>query len=78
MLKYIRQNVRTSFDKLFEDAIGFMYADVDKDSVNNRYHTLLANNGYQFAGMSQKYEELQPKKAEALRNLEAEYSKLPA
>ena len=78
MLKYIRQNVRTSFDKLFEDAIGFMYADVDKDSVNNRYHTLLANNGYQFAGMSQKYEELQPKKAEALRNLEAEYTKLPA
>ncbi len=78
MLKYIRQNVRTSFDKLFEDAIGFMYADVDKDSAKNRYHALLADNGYQFAGMAKKYEELQPVKAQALQNLEAEYTKLPA
>ena len=78
MLQYIRQNVRTSFDKLFEDAIGFMYADVDKDSVNNRYHALLADHGYQYANMASKYKELQPKKSDALKNLEQDYSKLPS
>ena len=78
MLQYIRQNVRTSFDKLFEDAIGFMYADVDKDSVNNRYHALLADHGYQYANMASKYKELQPGKSDALKNLEQDYSKLPS
>ena len=78
MLKYIRQNVRTSFDKLYEDAIGFMYSDVDKDSENNRFHALLANSGYQYAGIAGKYEELQPVKADALAQLEAGYDKLPA
>ena len=78
MLQYIRQNVRTSFDKLFEDAIGFMYEDVIPDSENNRFHTLLANNGYQYTGMSGKYDELYTIKSQALANLEADYSKLPS
>ena len=78
MLQYIRQNVRTSFDKLFEDAIGFMYEDVIPDSANNRFHTLLSNNGYQYTGMSAKYEELYTIKSQALANLEADYAKLPS
>ena len=78
MLQYIRQNVRTSFDKLFEDAIGFMYEDVIPDSENNRFHTLLANNGYQYTGMSGKYDELYTIKSQALANLEADYAKLPS
>ena len=77
MLHFIRQNVRTSFDVLFEDAIGFMYADVDKDSVNNRYHALLADHGYQYANIASKYDDLQPVKFDALKNLEQDYSKLP-
>ena len=78
MLQYIRQNVRTSFDKLFEDAIGFMYETVIKDSTKNRFHTLLADNGYQFDGMSTKYEELYQVKSECLVNLENDYAKLPS
>ena len=78
MLKYIRQNVRTSFDKLYEDAIGFMYADVDENSVGNRFHNLLCSNGYQLDDIATKYAELQPQKASALKNLEDEYAKLPA
>ena len=76
MLQYIRQNVRTSFDKLFEDAIGFMYESVIEDSAKNRFHTLLADNGYQY-DVSDKYEELYSIKSQALQNLEYDYDKLP-
>lgn len=78
MLQYIRQNVRTSFDKLFEDAIGFLYEDVIPDSANNRFHTLLSDNGYQYTGMSTKYDELYSIKSGALTSLEADYAKLPS
>ena len=78
MLQYIRQNVRTSFDKLFEDAIGFMYEDVIPNSAKNRFHTLLADNAYQYAGMSTTYEQLYSIKSTALANLEADYAKLPS
>ena len=77
MLQYIRQNVRTSFDKLFEDAIGFMYEDVIEDSAKNRFHALLSDNSYQYTGMSNTYEKLYSVKSQALANLEEDYSKLP-
>ncbi len=77
MIRYMRQNMGSSMDKFFEDAIGFMYADVDDDFYRNRYHILLADNGYQFSGIRTKYEELQPVKAAALANLEYDYKKLP-
>ena len=77
MLRFIRANARTAFDKLFEDAIGFMYEYVITDSAMNRFHTLLANNGYQY-DVSDKYEELYQVKSECLVNLENDYAKLPS
>ncbi len=78
MLKYIRQNVRTSFDKLFEDAIGFMFTEVYKDSVNNRFHDLLYANGYQYDGIATEYKKLVDVKTTSLQTLENDYSKLPS
>ena len=77
MLRFIRANARTAFDKLFEDAIGFLYEDVIPNSAGNRFHTLLADNGYQY-DVSDKYEELYGIRSEILQNLENEYSKLPS
>ena len=77
MLKYIRSNVRTSFDKLFEDAIGFLYLSVDSDSAANRYHTIIQANGYK-VDMRNQYSALVGNKQDCLRDLVALYNQLPA
>jgi len=75
MLQYIRNNVRTSFDKLFEDAIGFFYNNGINES--DRYHTLLSNRNYKFDDFTDVYDEKLPLKVKNLGDLEKEYAKLP-
>ena len=75
MLNYIRNNVRTSFDKLFEDAIGFFFD--NGISEDDRYHTLLANASYKFDNFETLYEKNLALKQKNLAALEEEYSKLP-
>lgn len=77
MMEYIRENVRTSFDKLFEDAIGFFYEATDPDAVNNRWHALINTDQYHMTNMAEKYASLITKKQQSLATLEAEYTKLP-
>jgi hypothetical protein len=76
MLNYIRNNVRTSFDKLFEDAIGFFFAN---SGINekDRYHTMLADAAYKFDDCAEKYEKLVGTKQANLGQLEKEYAGLP-
>ena len=76
MLAYIRNNVRTSFDKLFEDAIGFFYAESGIDE-SDRYHTLLTFYNYEFDRFTDEYRENVGIKQENLAKLELEYAKLP-
>ena len=76
MLQYIRENVRTAFDKLFEDAIGLFYQDVDGDSTGNRWHHRIMAASYQI-DMRQPYDELKNVKQSRLQKLEAEYDRLP-
>lgn len=78
MLKYIRQNVRTSFDKLFEDAVGFMFKEVYKDSVKERFHNILCDSGYVYDGIETEYKRLVDVKTTSLQTLEKDYSKLPS
>lgn len=77
MLAFIRNRIRTSFDKLFEDAIGFFYQNsgiTDED----RYHTLLTTYNYEFANdFTNVYRITVPTKKANLTNLEKEYEKLP-
>ena len=77
MLKYIRANVRTSFDKLFEDAIGFFYETTDSDSTKNRWHSLICDAQFQLTNMRDKYAELVGTKQENLANLVKLYDQLP-
>ena len=46
MLKYIRKNVRTAFDKVYEDAIGRFYNATDEESLNKQWHTMIKNGGF--------------------------------
>ena len=76
MLTYIRNNVRTSFDKLFEDAIGFFFANSGINEAN-RYHTMLANSRYKFDKFTEEYDKLVGTKQANLAQLEKEYAGLP-
>ena len=70
MLKYIRFNVRSSFDKAFEDALGRFYEATNEGAMNEQWHTMIKNAGYKLENMVAYYDSLTPKKAWRLYNLE--------
>ena len=76
MLTYIRANVRTAFDKLFEDANGLFYKNIDGDSQRNRWHQRIMEAKYQL-DMRGPYSELVNSKQSRLLGLENEYNSLP-
>ena len=77
MLKYIRYNVRSAFDKAFEDALGRFYSATDEQAMNEQWHTMIKNSNFKITGgdMTQYYASLTPTKAWRLYNLE--YSVYP-
>lgn len=78
MLQYIRKNVRTSFDKLFEDAIGFVYSESGIDE-QDRYHSKLQNEHYEyFDNIASDYKQFYTLKKTNLESLIKEYDKLPS
>ncbi len=74
MLQYIRNNVRSVFEKTFEDAIGFYESDLDKD----RWHAVLGASyflmGEQIRGT---YDSIRLAKQGVLETLYAKYPNLP-
>ncbi|MBQ9070716.1 MAG: hypothetical protein IJY23_05150 [Clostridia bacterium] len=80
MLQYIRQNVRTSFDKLYEDAITFMYSETVADGSNDtRYHARLSQTGYEYgSSIATEYANQLSFKSSSLEKLETLYESLPA
>ncbi len=80
MLKYIRENVRSAFDKAFEDALGRFYSATDEEAMNEQWHTMIKNEEFDLTGdeMRKYYEEYTPTKAWRLYNLEnSVYPTLP-
>ena len=78
MLKYIRKNVRSSFDKAFEDALGRFYNATDDESMKQQWHTMIKNSNYQLTDMDGQYKTVTPTKAWRLYNLETSiYPGLP-
>ena len=71
MLRYIRNNVRSAFDKTFEDAIGVYNA-----QESHRWHHILSVNGYQW-DIRKDYTSYRPEKQGHLETLYKEYPKLP-
>jgi len=80
MLQYIRYNVRSSFDKAFEDAIGIYFKTIDPESDENKWHVMIMKAGYVFdrATMTTKYTELYETKQGHLEDLQGQYGPLPA
>ena len=76
MLAYIRNHVRTSFDKLFEDAIGFFFQESGINEAD-RYHTLLTTYNYKFDEFTNVYRTNVGIKQSNLAKLELEYANLP-
>ena len=70
MLKYIRFNVRSAFDKAFEDALGKYYSATDDAAMAQQWHTMIKNEKYQLTDMAGYYDSLTPQKAWRLYNLE--------
>ena len=77
MLDYIRENVRSSFDKAFEDAIGKFFVTTDTESNDKKWHTMILMAGYQMTDMATKYDGLYEQKEQRLQSLRAEYDGLP-
>ena len=73
MLKYIRANVRTSFDRLLEDSISYFFQDSTTDS---RWHVLLCMNDYS-VDIRGDYMTYAPAKHERLDDLIKRYEDLP-
>lgn len=78
MLQYIRYNVRSSFDKAYEDALGIYYStSTDGDSMKQIWHYIIKDGGYTTDGAAMKtaYDSYAPVKAQRLYALE--YSTFP-
>ncbi len=74
MLQYIRKNVRSVFEKTFEDAIGFYKKDLD----NKRWHGLIGANGFTIGeGIRGQYQAIRDAKQEVLDTLYQKYPNLP-
>ena len=87
MLIYIRENVRTSFDKAFEDAIGYLFIkdsnnadDATLSSEKQKWHSLIMADKFELdaGGMAHAYNTYVKTKADRLNNLEASYVGLPS
>ena len=77
MLQYIRYNVRSSFDKVFEDAIGKFFETVEQGSMKNRWHTIMQDADFHLTTMETEYTRLYETKETYLQSLVKEYDILP-
>ena len=80
MLTYIREHVRSSFDKAFEDALGEHYSEqTGGASEANKWHTMIKEANFQLTNMRAQYAEIAKVKAQNLYDLENfGYANLPA
>ena len=77
MLQYIRYNVRSSFDKAYEDAIGRFFLNVDPESNNNKWHEMLRQANFRLTDMNAKYNSVYSAKETQLKTLWNDFPSLP-
>ena len=66
MLKYIRLNVRTSFDKVFEDAIGVFHGE---EAYDDKILVIISGDGFECETIRAQYAEIYDKKTNYLEVL---------
>ena len=77
MLEYIRYNVRSSFDKAYEDAIGMYFNSKDESSNDNKWHEMIRQADYKLDDMNGKYMGVYGTKAQYLTDLWEIFPGLP-
>ena len=77
MLQYIRENLRSSFDKVFEDAIAKFFSSVETENNKNKWHVMIANANYRMTTMETEYDRLYDTKEDYLLSLVKKYDNLP-
>ncbi|MBQ7355905.1 MAG: hypothetical protein IJW66_00755, partial [Clostridia bacterium] len=76
MLTYIRNHVRSCFDKTFEDAIADYTSDTDADALNNRWHYMLQSNGFVMDTISTQYNAYYQDKQEKIDDIYEQWNSL--
>ncbi len=74
ILKYIRKNVRSGFDKAYEDAIGFYFKE---GNSGQSWAGLLQKNNYKVASIRELYVSNSTYRSQALADIVAAYPGLP-
>ena len=77
MLEYIRENVRSSFDKAFEDAIGKFFEGQDSESNENKWHEMIRIAEFKLTTMATEYKELYKTKESYLDGVWKSYTAFP-
>jgi hypothetical protein len=72
MLKFIRSNIHSNFDKTIDETFGIFYYEVDSMDIDDRWHTLFKHEGFRITQfhMLGYYDSLTSKKAWRLYDLE--------
>ncbi len=80
MLRFIRHNVRSSFDKVYEDMVCDEFTVVEKRSCPHMWHNMIMNAGYIFdrTAMTKKYDEIARIKDGYLGDISFKFKDLPA
>ena len=70
MLRYIRYNVRSSFDSVFEDVLAQFYSATDANAISEKWHQMLKAADFKLENIEHQYSIIAPKKATFLYDLE--------
>jgi hypothetical protein len=76
MLTYIRNHVRSCFDKTFEDAIADYTGDTDSTAVRQRWHYMLQSNKFVMPTIATQYNSFYLNKQKGLDTVYAAWNKL--
>ena len=76
MLTYIRNHVRSCFDKTFEDAIADYKGDTDSNALMNRWHYRLQSEKFVMSGISTMYDSLREDKQKDLTDIYKQWNSL--
>ena len=75
MLDLLRKNIRSSFDKVYEDAIAFYFAANNPNATYNKWHEMIKADRYLNETLNaDKYTEVRAEKQQNLEDLKAEYN----
>ena len=77
MLEYIRYNVRSSFDKAYEDAIGKYFLATNPNANKDKWHQMIADADFKLTTMNDEYKRVYDAKAIQLKQLWNDFPSLP-